>query len=992
MKLSIISIKVLIFSFILIVVLPISTSLSATEKTLPLSSYFSQTWSTNEGLPHSSINAISQTSDGYLWIATWEGLARFNGREFNVFKRGSEIGLPDSLVKSLTPTLSGKLLVAGARGGILERYKNKWSQIRPAKAMVNHAIYDSNKDLWLALEGKGLIYRNMNTNQDKVIINNISAYKILQDNNGVTWVATNRGLFSVTNKTSVHHFTQKYGLPEQPIHDILLTHKNHLIIATQQGAYELIDGHFEPLHSQLINKRINNLLEDSAHNLWIGTDNNGIFRLSDNNLEQLNEKNGLPSNKISALYQDKEQSIWAGTSSGLFRLREVPFITLTTKEGLSGNYIHSVLSHSDGSLWVGNSKGLNKIDKNEISTINVANKDKQLSILSLAETSNKQVLVGTYNNGLYITTKNGLQELMTVNNGLPSNEVRTILVDSAKNTWVGTTSGLIKISVDNTLEIINNKNGLPANLILALAEDKFNNIWIATVGGVAFYNKGVIQNYPFDDKFDAEYALSFHVTQDSLWMATDRGLIHLDLNTQAVKSITKKHGLPVDKILQIVEDNTNTFWLISDRGVINVAKNAIINVLQEKSKYVDYKFFSRGLALLNVQINGGSTPSATLHTDNNVWISTAKGVSHIDEKRLQKMAKTTIPVVIEKLEVDGNAYPILPLVTLPKGTSLITIHYAGLGYLMPKHIIYQTKLIGFDKEWKNKHNKTFTEFTNLPPGNYTFQMRAKYPNGRWNESLAEINFIITPYYWQTTWFKLFIIINIIILPFIINRYRTLSIQRTQERLKTLVAQQTIELQKQTELFSYQAKHDQLTGLYNRRAFDEWCCKDFEAAKLINKPLSMAILDIDHFKSVNDDYSHLIGDEVIKKIANTLQELTEENSLNIRLARWGGEEFTLLINHDVKKAYDFCELVRLTIQHHDFYDVGDNINITISIGLTDNSEIIEYDQMLNHADQALYFAKHNGRNQVKIYQAKDHENNEKVNNRINKITRIKPRKD
>ncbi len=995
MKYLFLTLKVLSLSFFLSCFSAYSVNLSPVvyspvKTSLPLSDYYTQTWTTHDGLPHNGINAISQTSDGYLWIGTWEGLARFNGREFKVFTRGSKIGLPDSAIKSLTSTQEGKLLVAGARGGLSERSNQQWSPNPSASTMINHAIYDSDKNLWLALEGKGLIYRNKDTQKDTIIIDDIEAFKIVQDHEGIIWVATSKGLFSVKNKTLVRHVDERYGLPNSPAHTIILTKEKQLIVGTQQGAYKLVNGFFQPLHKQLANEKIISLLQDSDLNIWLGTNNHGIFKLSKNKLEQLDESNGLPNNRVSSLYQDNEQSIWVGTSNGLFRLREAPFITLTTKQGLSGNFIRSVLSHSDGSLWVGNSKGLNKIQKGLISTIKVVHSNEQLSVLSLAETPDKQVLVGTYTQGLYIVTNNKLHKLMTTENGLPSNEIRSILVDSIKNIWLGTAAGVLKISPDNTMEEFNKQSGLPANFIMALAEDNSGRVWIGTGDGIASYYKGSLQNYRLNDKFDAKYAFGFHVEQNSLWMASDRGLIHIDLTTNEMSAVTKENGLPVDKIFQIVVDNNNTFWLTSNRGVISITREQINSVLQGKRELVEYKLFAEGVGLLSSQANGGSTPAATLHHDGSVWIATAKGVSHINHERLQRMAETVLPVVIEQLNVDGKSYPLLPTVELPEGASRITIHYAGLSYLIAKHIEYQTQLIGFDQQWQNKNNQTFTEFTNLEPGNYTFQMRAKYPNSQWQENIASISFTIMPFYWQTTFFKLFILISFCFALFTLYNYRMITIKHSQIKLKNLVAQQTIELKEQAELFSYQANHDQLTGLFNRRAFDAWCNNDFKEAKLDNNPLTIAILDIDHFKKVNDEYSHLIGDQVIKKIANILHQLIQNNSSQVKLARWGGEEFTLLINSDEEKAYDFCELLRVTIKNYDFSDITHTLNITISIGLTDNSEVTEYDKMINRADQALYFAKHNGRNQVKIYQNKDNDNNEKVDKRINQVTREKSR--
>lgn len=969
-----------------------SVSNIAHDESLPLSDYFTQTWSTHDGLPHNGINTISQTSDGYLWIGTWEGLARFNGRDFKIYSRGSEAGLPDSSIKSLTAYPSGKLLVTGARGGLSELHHQQWFPKPSASTMVNHAIYDNENNLWLALEGKGLVLRNPKLLQDTVIINDIRAYKIVQDIDNTIWVATNKGLFSVKSKTLVQHFSVTNGLPNVPTQDLLITKDNQLIVGTQQGAYKLVNGFFHPLHFKLSQERISSLLQDSTGNIWLGTDNHGIFRLitKHNKVEQLDDKNGLPNNNITSLYQDIEQSIWVGTNSGLFRLREAPFITLTTQQGLLGNYIRSVLSHSDGSLWVGSSKGLNKIQNGKVSTINLADFNTQLSVLSLAETPDKKVLVGTYNQGLYIVENNTLQKVMTIENGLPSNEIRTILIDSTKNLWLGTSSGLVKVSPNKEIELFNIQSGIPANFIMALAEDGSGKVWVGTGNGIASYNNGKIQTYRLNENFDAEYAFGFHIEQNSLWMATDRGLVHINLTTNKMKAVTKENGLPVDKIFQIVIDNNQTFWLTSNRGVISLSKEQINNLFEGKSNTIAFRLFAEGVGLLSSQANGGSTPAATLHKDGSVWIATANGLSHVNQERLQRMAETKIPVVIEQLNADGTFYSLSSDIKLPQGSSRITIHYAGLGYLMAKHIEYQTQLVGFDQNWQNKNNQTFTEFTNLAPGNYIFNMRAKYPNGPWQETIASISFTIEPFYWQTTFFKLFILFSACLFLYTLYRYRMMTIERNQIKLQNLVAQQTIELQKQAESFSFQATHDQLTGLYNRRAFDTWCNNDFDQAKKNHHQLTLIILDIDHFKKINDEYSHLIGDQVIQTIANILLKLVKDSASQAKLARWGGEEFTILMNTNQAKAYDFCELIRLTVKNYDFSDIDSRINMTISIGLTDNSEVTEYDKMINRADQALYFAKNNGRNQVRIYQTEDHKHNEKVDKRINQITRSKSR--
>jgi len=1001
MNLKLISLIKLIFT--IIVLLPFYSHASKKDP-LPLDDYFTQTWDTRDGLPHNGINALAQTNDGYLWIATWEGFARFNGREFKLFTRGSKAGLPDSAVKSLTTIQNGELLVSGARGGISVLKNRKWQPQYSASTMVNHAIFDDKKNLWLALDGKGLVYRNVTTKHDDTIIGNLRAFKLLIDAENTLWVATNNGLFSVKNKTLVSHFDEHFGLPDTPVYSLLLTSKNQLIVGTEQGAFVLNNGYFIPLHQDLSQEAVSSLLEDKNNDIWLGTQKHGLFRFSDHGIEKLDDNKGLPNNRISSLYQDKEDSIWVGTSSGLFRLREAPFITLTSEQGLAGNYIRTVLAHSDGSLWVGSSKGLNKIQGKTVhsilpTTINSKKATSVKSILSLAQKRDGQILVGTYNSGVYKVAGNTMEPFLNKKYGLPSNEVRSLLFDSKENTWVGTASGLVKITKNGVISQFNKQTGLPNNFIMALTEDADGRIWIGTGIGVVSYQNGILQTYRLNEGFNAEYAFGFNVEDDVIWLATDRGLIQIDLNTNDIKAISRKNGLPIDKIFQVIIDNNDTFWLSSNRGIIKVTREQINKVIANQNEVIDFEIFAEGVGLISSQANGGSTPAATLHNDGSVWFATAKGVSQVTHQRLQIIAERQLPVLIEQFIVDNKEHPltfkenqqILSDIDLLAGSSRITIHYAGLGFLMSENIQYQTQLVGFDSNWINKNSQTYTEFTNLPPGNYTFKIRAKYPNGKWQNQEARLTFTIPFHFWQTPLFKLFIIALSFSLFYLFYRYRILVIQKNEERLKRLVAKQTLDLKKQTALFAYQAIHDQLTGLPNRRAFDEWCDSDFKEAQEQSNPLSLAIIDIDYFKAVNDTYSHIVGDQVIKTLANILLELLPRCSQQVKLARWGGEEFTLLISANKEQAIHFCELIRTTIEKNDFSSIAQDLSLTISIGLTDNSSLVEYNQMITHADHALYYSKHNGRNQVRIYQPNDHEHNQRITQRITKVTRHKKRK-
>ncbi|MEL0647602.1 two-component regulator propeller domain-containing protein [Pseudoalteromonas agarivorans] len=937
---------------------------------LPLSDYFSETWNTRSGLPHNSINSIAQTEDGYLWIATWEGLARFNGQEFKLFTRTEINNLPDSGLRALTPSSNGGLYIAGSRGGISLYHQRQWDTLFSAPAMVNHIYQSKDSTLWLALENNGVYFRSKNSKKDSVVINNISAYRVLEDAQGIIWAATSDGLYKIVNKEATL-ITSKSGLPDSPIYTLLLTRSNRLLVGGERGVYILNGDKFEGLHPKLSSESISSLLEDNHGDLWFGTINKGIFRLSPDGLDKLDSENGLPANRVLSLLQDREKSIWVGTNAGLFRLREASFSTWTKKRGLSSDYVRTVLSHSDGSLWVGGSTGINRIYGNKVETFEGVQKGSPYSVLSLLEAENKEVWLGTYTSGVLKVQDNKIVPFLNRDNGLGSNEVRALLLDSKNRFWVGSAMGLTRLEQDGTLVQFTNEKDLPSGFILALSEDTQGNIWIGTGGGVVVFDI-VSERFTalrFPKHFYTEYAFGFHIDKNYTWMATDRGLVRYTHANGAMAILGKEKGLPVDKLFQVVPDK-QSFWLSSNRGIIQVNKKHVEKILNQEvsspSIALKYQLYDEGDGMLSAQANGGSSPSATVHKDGTIWFATAKGVTTVEPSRIKASTQVELPTIIESFFVDGKATA-LPLkdesVLLPPGVSRLSFKYAGLSFIMPQRLSFQTRLDGFNTSWVERQEMTVAEYTNLPAGKYTFMVRAGYPNAQWQENQQVISFEIQAHFWQKLSFKLFIILCFILTIYAVYKYRLYHYKQVEKELTNRVEMQTHDLQEQANAFAYQATHDPLTGLPNRRAFDCWLCDNFSTYKTQNKPLTIAILDIDHFKRINDGWSHIVGDKVICAIAQVLQTGCVEKQ---EIARWGGEEFTILLpDMTAEQARVLCEKLRKAIESNDYSSIAKGINVTASFGVSDSLDVLDYDRLLSRADQALYRAKNNGRNRVEV---------------------------
>lgn len=319
---------------------------------VPLSQYYQDHWTTRDGLPHNTINDITQTAEGYLWFATWEGVARYNGRQFKVFARGETSGLPDSGVRGLTTDGEG-LLVVGARGGVSRYQHQAWTPQPDADAMVNHVLRDANGLLWLATQNDGIYVRDGETTIRHISVNqglpSNDVYQLVQDSAGRVWAGTAQGVAWIhDDQVQVVN-----GIPAVAAMALVIDDQGRILVGSEQGLFAIDNAGVTPLYVALTTQAIISILQDKNGDLWLGTTDRGLIRISQLGIEFLGVEQGLPEQRVVSLFQDNEDSIWVGTNGGLMRLRDVPFSSVTEQQGLAGNYVRTVLAHSDGSMWVG---------------------------------------------------------------------------------------------------------------------------------------------------------------------------------------------------------------------------------------------------------------------------------------------------------------------------------------------------------------------------------------------------------------------------------------------------------------------------------------------------------------------------------------------------------------------------------------------------------------------------------------------------------------
>lgn len=945
-----------------------NSSTAGDDTPTKLGGYFQEHWTTRDGLPHNTINSIAQTPDGYIWLATWEGLVRFNGADFLTYDLYSDIGLRDGGIQNVRATGDGRLIAVGARGTVVVREQSDdiaadWQQIDAPSTLINKAIDNPDDTFWLATEELGLLKQYADGSVESYFQTHgqsvIHAYDVVKPSDKKLYVATNLGLVRVT-KDNVEPFTEADGLPERSVFAVA-EHNQQLIVATEMGPFiGDEESGFSLLHPELKGISIIRVMVDTDGDIWLGTIDKGIYRLSKLGLENLSIEHGLPNSRVLSIFQDTENSIWVGTNGGLTRLRETPFHTHTTTDGLTDNFVRTVIQLENGDVWVGSAGGVNRYDGNW-TTLDFG---RRISVLSMHEHPDYGVFIGTYTDGLLLWKDGEIVGQWQRDDGLLANEVRAISAGADGYVWVATPNGVNRYHPEHGIDAaLTQVDG--ARFSVALLFDSKQQLWLGTARGLFQLIDQVFKQVDLSQFNRAEYIFGITEYQDELWLSTDRGLIIYNPETNQGTSIGRLQGLAVEKVFQVVVDNTDNVWLTSNRGIMRTTLTdvrAVQSGAREKLQTIDIYRESDGL--MSSQANGGSNPAILLDQENTVWVPTAHGVARISPARLGAFAQYTPPSVIETIELNSNELKEHDG-TIEFDGERISINYAGLGFSMNNQIHFRTQLEGYESGWRYTQSN-YAEFTNLPPNHYTFRVQAAYGASDAFGREATFQFVVPPRFYQQIWFWLFASLALTVFVMLFVRMRIGVLQRRAQELEQQVAEKTEALQLQAERFEHLAQYDELTQLPNRRSFNRDLETALAHARRHKRPLTLAIIDVDNFKTINDEHSHACGDATLQWLSKILQQQIRQED---KVARWGGEEFTLLMQDTtIDEAMIIANRIRELFVNTPLPDDIPIKQLTISIGLASTADADSTDSLLSQADKALYHAKLSGRNRVSRFDA------------------------
>lgn len=958
---------------------PVQTTLNELSK---------RTWTTREGLPHNSINALAQTEDGYLWLATWEGLTRYNGREFELFGRDQLPPLQDLAMRSLHLDHEGGLWVGGVRGDLLRYHRGEWSRLEPAEAFINALLLDRAGRLWVGQEARGLLridpdgHRQVYGRAQGMLGD--SVFELVMDRQGRVFAGTSGGLVRVEGEYAVEvRYAESADSPA--VLGLNLDREGRLLLSTARGAYrsrtsDYAEG-FDSLHPELAGRSVFRMVEGPDGSLWIGTAIGGLARLYGDRLETLGTTQGLPSGRVLSLLLDQEDALWVATNGGLMRLGAAPFSSLTVAQGLSENFVRAVFRTRDGSLWLGTGRGLNRVVDGQLVPIEDP-RLREMSVLSLTQGADGSLLVGSFDRGVARVRDGRIVEVIDRSRGLPSDQIRTLRETRDGALWIGTIEGLAVLEPGEK-----RARQLPPGpagvFINTLNEDDQGRIWVGSTRGLDLIEDrpSIVAGPRLPADARAVFALARDGDSAAFWVSTDRGLMRLEPETREITLLGPEQGLPVEKVFNALADGAGQLWLSSNRGAIRLKREDAMAVLRGELPRISADVFDESHGMESSQCNTGS-PAGALDAEGNVWIATAFGAARIRRERLGDDTARPLPTVLEHVAAEGRALRIDQPAVLPADTSRVAFSVAGLGFVMPERIHYRYRLEGFDTDWVERGRLHAVEYTNLPPGRYRLRAQAAYAGSPWDSPEASFEFQILPAPWERPWVQALVGLLMLGLAVLVFRLRvralraqavslqqavdrkTAELRASTERLLAADAEKTQlmdQLREQAEAFERQAREDALTGLANRRAFDETAAREFSRARRMDTPLCLALIDIDHFKRINDSYSHAAGDAVIVRLAQLMKR--QSRGMDV-VARWGGEEFALLLPQaKLEDAERVCERLRAAFAAERFDEIDPALRLTISIGLASQQGLSGHEQLLVRADAALYAAKRGGRDRV-----------------------------
>jgi ligand-binding sensor domain-containing protein len=756
---------------------------SALRPDKALTQYVRDVWQTPAGLPQNSLLAIAQTADGYLWLGTEEGLARFDGVRFTVFDRSTSPALPSPNAMALLAARDGRLWVGTYGGGLIVFDGKRFKAFGPQEGLAGGSVFalaeDAQGGLWVGTD------RGLSRLQGERLVSipieraGMGVKSLLWDSQGSLWVATDQGL-TRARPGPPRRYSEQDGLPQANITGLHEDGQGVLWVATGRGLARREGDRFVTYTPRdgLADDFVSAVTSDAQGALWIGT-NGGLQRMRQGRFETLRASDGLPTNDVLQLLVDREGSVWVGTrGGGLVCLKEGDFTTLGRRQGFATDIVDSIHGSRSGALWIGGSGGhLARLEPDgRIEALPTRAALSGSNIRALYEDPRGDLWIGTWL-GLYRRRGGNLEARPAP--GLTN--VRVIDEDRAGALWVGTdSSGLFRFQGDSVRRFTT-RNGLPSDHVRAIHQDAQGRLWIGTYGGLARVNGDSFENYTTAQGLPSDLVRTLYEdAEGALWIGTYGGGL-ARLKDGRVEAWGTPDGLYNDVAYTILEDASGNLWMSTNRGVYRVSRRDLEARRAGRIPRVRSVAYGESDGMGSEECNGGD-PAGWRTADGRLWFLTVRGVSVVDPARLRS-ARRPPPAVLEQVLLDGSAVDNGSATEVAAGRRSLEFHYTALDLADAARLRFRYRLVGFDSAWTEVGGRRVAYFTGLPPGRYRFEVTASLDGETWTPAAAAHAFRVQPRFYQTRTFVVLAVLGAVSLGLALQQLRVRRMRARAAELK-----------------------------------------------------------------------------------------------------------------------------------------------------------------------------------------------------------------
>jgi diguanylate cyclase (GGDEF)-like protein len=922
-----------------------------------------------DDVPAEMCTALVEDREGFLWIGTQSGLVRFDGQHFRRYPPAPGA----SYVRTLFAASNGHVWAGTFAGGLIE--------------------YDPSTERFTQYR-EGLAHPRVEG--------------IAEDRNGEIWIATQEGLDRLDPRTRrLTHFRHDARDPRSLADDrtrgLLVDSKGQVWAGTRAGLQRFRDGHFDPLIAGVEGQFVSKLLEDDRGRIWIGTTEGGAWRFDPRtnevrHLDGLSHfwiygitqvgphemwlatfgagidivdpdtlavkehlapdatlPNTLPGDRIGAMTRDRAGVVWVGTwGQGIARhdpatraFRTIRY-SPTQPNGLSHPAAVRAMQMRDGTIWVGtNGNGVDVLDARyrRVRTLLQGN-----AITCLAEGGDGAKWIAILNGDLHRIDANGAAQIFTRADGLPGGAIRTIAFGPHGETWLGSAEGLARIDARGVTAFRHGRNDpstISGNAVESIVFDRKGTMWVGTDMGLNVFDpdKGTSTRI-FEGLPNAWVPDLMVDSRGRLWVGTNGGACVLESwdgkNARFVR-VADRIGRPPAPAESLIEDDEGQVWIGARLRVDPITWTSRELTAADGCEFRSFFIASRSKT-----------------RDGSLLFGAPEGLLIVQPRAIPAWTFAP-PIVATSFRVDGRERALPRTLQLASGDRGFRLDFAALDFTSPERNAYRYRLDGYDRDWiATDASRRSLTYTNLRPGSYTLRVQGTNRAGLWSPRELRLPVTVLPAFYETLWFRALCLLAALALAYAIYRLRVRQLEARGRELERLVSERTTELEVAYARIEQASLTDPLTGLHNRRFLEQAIPSDIELATRRGEDLIFLLVDLDHFKSVNDTYGHAAGDAVLVQTAQVLRSAFRASD---SIVRWGGEEFLVVARFlDRRVAGELAEKLRASIEAHPFaLPDGTLLQRTCSIGVAAFPSGTTWEQTVAHADAALYEAKRGGRN-------------------------------